>query len=95
MVPRRAASAGPVRPSRAAAPSSAARDGPRSQAIGRAEIPNIRGAWLFALLAVIGFRYSAVKDNLPQFYKKACRDWGIDPDTGLKAEAPAKKSKKK
>jgi len=36
----------------------------------------------FSLLAVIGFRYHAVKDNLPAIYKKACADYGIDPKDG-------------
>ena len=66
--------------------------GPRaSQAIGSAEIPDIKKAWIFCLLAVIGFRYHAVKDSFPAVYQKACRDMGIDPSDGQKLADKKKK----
>lgn len=60
-------------------------------AIGSAEIPNIRRSWCFTLIAVIGFRYHAVRDNLPGIYKKACADFGIDPADGSKIEKKKKR----
>jgi hypothetical protein len=62
-----------------------------SQAIGSAEIPDIKKAWIFCLLAVIGFRYHAVKDSFPAVYQKACRDMGIDPSDGQKLADKKKK----
>lgn len=55
-------------------------------AIGSVEIPNIRRSWFLSLLAVIGFRYHAVKDHLPAIYKKACADIGVDSRDGSKIE---------
>lgn len=60
-------------------------------AIGSAEIPDIKKAWIFCLLAVIGFRYHAVKDSFPAVYQKACRDMGIDPSDGQKLADKKKK----
>ena len=62
-----------------------------SQAIGSAEIPDIKKAWIFCLLAGIGFRYHAVKDSFPAVYQKACRDMGIDPSDGQKLADKKKK----